>query len=118
MFIRNKKATNQLQRKEMIDTRVYNRGDMANPPHWATIIAENTTEWSHNFTLLVDGAEADALAGRKNGELYQIRSAQVSHTDSGNGSTRFVTEAAYNARVELETARNRDEAERRAARRS
>lgn len=70
-----------------IGTRIYNNGDMANPDHFGTITDINTDRWGTQYEIT-----PDADSERK---PYWIPPVMFSAEYKGNGSTRFVTEAAY-----------------------
>ena len=78
-----------------VGDRIYNRGDMANSPHWATITDRETDRLVTSVTLHPDDEYGD----------YKIGEHMISETDQGNGLTRFVTEAAYNQRRTAEIER-------------
>lgn len=72
-----------------IGLRVFNRGDMCNPEHWGTITRiKKSLRW-HDSVEITPDAEAER-------EPYFIPAAMIEEVDKGNGSTRVVTEAAYN----------------------
>jgi hypothetical protein len=73
-----------------VGTRIYNRGDMANPEHFGTITEVRTDRWGTQYKITPD-AESDRIS------WYWIPAAMFSETDNGNGTTRFVTEAAHNS---------------------
>ena len=74
-----------------IGTRIFNGGDMANVPHWGTIIQVNHDEnWGTSYVIRID--ETDDVYGI---DAYSIASVQLGDVYAGNGLTRIVTEAAY-----------------------
>lgn len=71
-------------------SKVYYRGDMANNEGWFTVTGfRPATKYSAEHVELME-VEGDFRS-------IVIPAHGVAHIDSGNGSTRFVTEAAYNA---------------------
>lgn len=79
-----------------VGTRVYNRGDMANPDQFGTI----TKIEGGNITIESDNTglelypDVERLAKDKP-YVYTVPACMVSTIDKGNGLTRIVTEAAY-----------------------
>lgn len=77
-----------------VGDRVYYRGDMANPEAWLVVkLVRPADRWgpeSYDFNV-----ESGGFEGQK--EIKGIARHMVNAEDSGNGSTRFVTEAAYKA---------------------
>jgi len=73
-----------------IGLRVFNRGDMANIEHFGTISKIKSSTWGDDVQIVPDKDSCDRSS-------YWIPAAMIHETDSGNGLTRFVTEAAYNA---------------------
>lgn len=72
-------------------SKVFYRGDMANHEGWFTVTGfRPATKYSAEHVELM---EIDGEFRSKS-----IPTHMVDHIDSGNGSTRFVTEAAYEAR--------------------
>lgn len=69
-----------------VGTRIYNRGDMANPPHFGTITLEMKDRWGHQYQIHEDGAGH-----------YCVPVAMVHTEDKGHGGTRIITVAAYEA---------------------
>ena len=77
-----------------IGTRVYNRGDMANAEHFGAItrLFPSTKYGPEHYEITPDpDAELDP---------YVVSVTMVCGWDSGNGTTRIVTEAAYQSRRE------------------
>lgn len=74
-----------------VGSKVYYRDDMANNEGWFMVTGfRAATQYSHEHIEMME-VEGDFRS-------IVIPAYSVDHTDSGNGSTRFVTEAAYNAR--------------------
>lgn len=71
-----------------VGTRMYNHGDMANPPHFGTVVGYR----SRHMEIRPDASE---LYDGK--ETYCFPAAMVSHEFNGHSGTRIVTEAAYRA---------------------
>jgi hypothetical protein len=73
-----------------IGTRVYNHGDMANVPHFGTIVEVRTDpRWGTDLRI-----QPDDDAGSKD---YWVNPCVFSPVYLGHGGTRFVTEEAYQA---------------------
>ena len=66
-------------------TRIYYGGDMANPDGFGVITKAYSDKWGSFVDVVMDD-------GR---EMRGLHTVGFSATYSGNGSTRFVTEAAY-----------------------
>lgn len=76
-------AAKETSGKYKIGQKIYNRGDMANQPGWFEVVNYE----NGNYDLVeIDG-------DRKINSLFECA---ISEIDKGNGSTRFVTEKAYN----------------------
>lgn len=92
-----------------IGTRVYNRGDMANPEHWGTIIAwvEPGRYQCGQYLIERDDREADR-------PTYWVAQNMVHDVDAGNGATRIVTEEAHRAWREQQLAAFQASVQRRA----
>lgn len=72
-----------------VGSRIYYRGDMANNPGWFTVTGlRPATKYSPEQVELME------VEGEFRSKV--VPAFMVSHKDSGNGSTRFVTERAYN----------------------
>jgi hypothetical protein len=71
-----------------VGIRIYNRGDMANPDHYGTVVAVVTDKWGTRYQIRpdADSCERDA---------YWINKELVSETDTGNGLSRIVTEKEH-----------------------
>ena len=89
--------------------RLYNRGDMANPEHWVTVVSIDAAKGT--MQVLPDAGEYH------HDNEYRLYLCSVSTTDSGNGSTRIVTEAAFRARRDEQIAEFKKMAARLAAKR-
>lgn len=72
-----------------VGTRIYNRGDMANQSHWATITSATVDSFG-NGVLTITPEDSDISP-------YIINAHMISDVDHGHGGTRLVTEEAYNA---------------------
>ena len=81
----------QTQTSHAEGTRIYNRGDMANHPHWGTITRSYTDRWGSHVTITID--EDDDTIDEVS---YTVPAMMISDIDKGNGLTRIVTEEAYN----------------------
>lgn len=81
-----------------IGTRMYNRGDMANQPHFGTITNVKTDRWGTEYEITPD-ADSDRI------KPYWVHKVAVSPEDKGDCGTRIVTEEAYNARRAQEIAK-------------
>jgi len=68
-----------------VGARIFNHGDMANCPYFATITQVRNSEWGSFITVRPDGEE----------ETHTIATYTVGDVYKGNGLTRIVTEAAY-----------------------
>jgi hypothetical protein len=71
--------------------RIYNGGDQANPDHFGTITEVRDDKWGLQYEITPDDYTQTA-----HDRPYWIPACMFSATYSGNGSTRFVTEQAYN----------------------
>ena len=72
-----------------IGLRVYNRGDMANLPHWGTITRIIKDKRFGDQVEITPEPDAE----RKPYTVYPV---MISHVDKDHGGTRIVTEHAYN----------------------
>jgi len=74
--------------KYQIGEKIYNRGDMANHPGWFEIVDYKDDDFGKRYDLKeIEGQQRSINA---------IPECMISEIDKGNGSTRFVTEKAYN----------------------
>lgn len=71
--------------KLKIGTRIYNHGDMANNPKFGVIVQVKEKPYELGYMVRYDGEES----------LQFAPSCMFSEEFKGNGSTRFVTEEAY-----------------------
>lgn len=74
--------------KYQIGQKIYNRGDMANRPGWFEITDYKEDRFGKRYDLKEIGGEQRTINA--------IPECAISEIDKGNGSTRFVTEKAYN----------------------
>jgi len=77
--------------KYPVGTKIYNRGDMANPAEWCIVAGFKADKWGRHYTL----ARLPDSDGASVGAPFTIEERSISEVDNGNGSTRFVTETAY-----------------------
>ena len=73
--------------KYQIGQKIYNRGDMANRPGWFEIVNYKEDGFGKRYDLKEIGGEQRLINA--------IPECMISEIDKGNGSTRFVTEKAY-----------------------
>lgn len=76
-----------------VGEKILNRGDMANHPHWLEVTAVYKDMWGTHVRVKVISANTSSV--RKVGYEYVIEPVCIYDKDSGNGSTRFVTERAH-----------------------
>lgn len=76
-----------------VGEKILNRGDMANSPHWLEVTAVYKDMWGTHVRVKVISANTSSV--RKVGYEYVIDPVMIHDKDSGNGSTRFVTERAH-----------------------
>jgi hypothetical protein len=81
--------------KLSIGQRVFNRGDMANIEHFGTITKIIPPGRFSDQIEITPDEESDR------DKPYFISSCMISDVDKGNGSTRFVTKEAYDARIKV-----------------
>ena len=74
----------------IVGNRVYNHGDMANDSHFGTVAQVVRDKWGTHYQIAPDPDCADR-------GLYWVDHCAFSDVYRGNGSTRLVAEAAYNA---------------------
>ena len=79
-----------------VGTRVYNRGDMCNPEHFGTITKIESDRWGTHIEITPDDGATLGYTDEPR-KPYSVPVIMICHVDKGNGSTRIVTEAAYNA---------------------
>ena len=79
--------------KELLPTgtRIYYGGDMANFSHFGVISQVKTDRWGTEYEITPDHDEDQEITKGP----YWVNSFVFSERYSGNGSTRFVTEKAY-----------------------
>lgn len=86
--------------RDLTGTRIYNRGDMANLPHFGTIIStKEDGQWGGFVTIKSDAQESEF--GEEfsiPSHTYTVPATMINDLDKGNGLTRIVTLAAYEAR--------------------
>lgn len=79
-------------------TRIYNHGDMANQPHFGTIIQNSTDAWGEHVTIRTDAEDSKFdPEDRVESHDYTVPASMVGDIFKGNGLTRIVTEEAYQA---------------------
>ena len=76
-----------------IGEKILNRGDMANHPHWVEVTDVYKDRWGMHVRVKVLTPTYSEV--RKIGSEYVIEPVMIHDKDSGNGSTRFVTERAH-----------------------
>ena len=82
-----------------VGTRIYNRGDMANPDHFGTVTKiENGNVWIESDNTGLELYPEEPRLSYDRPYTYAVPLSMVNFVDAGNGLTRIVTEAAYNAR--------------------
>lgn len=74
--------------KYEVGQKLYNRGDMANSPGWY-VITKKVEPGKYNPMMY----HIEEINGNRTNCIYEIG---ISDVDKGNGSTRIVTEKAYN----------------------
>ena len=77
----------------LVGTRIYNRGDIANPDHYGTITAVTSTEWGVQYHITPDPDSTRT-------QPYWVQKLTISPVDTGNGFSRIVTEAEHKRRME------------------
>lgn len=74
--------------KFKLNQKIYNHGDQANKAGWFTITSSESTDWGNLYSLKEINGERTMQA---------ISEGQIQEVYKGNGSTRLVTQQAYNA---------------------
>lgn len=70
----------------ILGDRLYNHGDMANPPKFGEVKGFEEGKWGSFIIVQWEGQDTKS----------KITTSSISVEYKGNGSTRIVTEAAYN----------------------
>ena len=71
-----------------VGQKIFNRGDMANHPHFGVVVETENNGWGEQVRIEVDSDDWD----------YWVSASSICDVDKGHCGTRIVTIEAYNDR--------------------